>query len=227
MSKPYTWEEIKSFLKKELQKTKHIMTFGTIGSCNVETDIDTIITKKPSSKSSSFYKEIHNLFDKLDIYLKKSYKGNVVLNSPASRRASGYLLKKNKSNLFFDIMIYTSYPQIKNDWNWARFYHQKINDLLKKDYQLIKGKKEDLFGKKFMKKTYCDSIFLYVYQTNVIYSKLPEKLTIKIMNDSLDFLYRKKLGLRVSVAKNKNEIKKHFYALLDILDKINKKKKVK
>ena len=65
--KPYNWQEIKNFLDKELRKTKHILTFGTIGSCNIEHDIDLIITKKSSSKTSDFYKEIHILFDSLDI----------------------------------------------------------------------------------------------------------------------------------------------------------------
>lgn len=53
----YTWEEIESVLTKELKKTKHIMTFGTMGSCNIKHDIDTIITKKPRSKTSDFLKK--------------------------------------------------------------------------------------------------------------------------------------------------------------------------
>jgi len=53
MTKPYTWDEIKKLLSKELEKTKHMLTFGTIGSCDVENDVDIIITKKPKSKSSA------------------------------------------------------------------------------------------------------------------------------------------------------------------------------
>ncbi len=52
--KPYTWKEIRRVLEKELKKTRHIMTYGTIGSCNIEKDIDTIVTKKPGSKSEDF-----------------------------------------------------------------------------------------------------------------------------------------------------------------------------
>ena len=54
--KPYTWSEIKEFLEKDLKRTKHILTFGTIGSCNVEHDVDVIITKKPSSKTANLVK---------------------------------------------------------------------------------------------------------------------------------------------------------------------------
>ena len=53
-TRPYAWEDIKDFLVKELRKTKHIMTYGTIGSCDINHDIDTIITKKPASPSAEF-----------------------------------------------------------------------------------------------------------------------------------------------------------------------------
>ena len=66
-----TWEEVREFLVNELSKTKCIMTWGTIGSCNIEHDIDTIIAKKPSSPSADFYKEVHGIFDSLEVYLLK------------------------------------------------------------------------------------------------------------------------------------------------------------
>ncbi len=44
--KPYTWVEIEKVIREELRKTKHIMTVGTIGSCNINHDVDLIITKK-------------------------------------------------------------------------------------------------------------------------------------------------------------------------------------
>src|SRR3989344_1061419 len=81
MSKPYSWPEIKNFLAKELNSAKHIMTFGTIGSCNIEHDIDIIITKKPSSKSSAFYKEVHDLFNGVDTYLQKKHKAKMIRTS--------------------------------------------------------------------------------------------------------------------------------------------------
>lgn len=65
MTKSYTWEEIRAVLEKELNKTKHILTYGTIGSCNIEHDIDTIVTKKPDSKSSDFLKKFMFCLKKL------------------------------------------------------------------------------------------------------------------------------------------------------------------
>jgi len=71
--KKKSWKEIKEFLIGEMKKTKHIMTFGTIGSCDIERDIDLIITKKPGSGTADFYKEIHSFFDSMDNFVKKRY----------------------------------------------------------------------------------------------------------------------------------------------------------
>ena len=68
-----SWEEIRSIISKELRKSKHILTFGTIGSCNIKHDIDMIITKKSNSSSSSFYREVYNLYGSIDNYLKNKY----------------------------------------------------------------------------------------------------------------------------------------------------------
>ena len=61
-----SWDLIEDFLSEELNKTKHIMTFGTIGSLNVKHDIDLIITKNPNSSLKMFFEEIHNIFNTLD-----------------------------------------------------------------------------------------------------------------------------------------------------------------
>ena len=108
MVKPYTWGEIDGVLSKELKKTKHIMTYGTIGSLNVEHDIDTIITKKPRSKSADFYKEIHTLFDNVDKYLNKKYGVRAI-------RFSGYqpeflkLSEYRKDDIAFQTLIYAEF----------------------------------------------------------------------------------------------------------------------
>ena len=57
MTKPYTWDEIEYFLRKELSKTKHVMTFGTIGSRNIDHDIDLIITKNHNLLFLNFIKK--------------------------------------------------------------------------------------------------------------------------------------------------------------------------
>lgn len=226
MHKPYAWEEIREFLVKELNKTKHIMTFGTIGSHNVNNDIDTIITKEPKSKSSDFYKEIHKVFDELNNYLNKRYRARAICIS-ADEKTLKHVIKFRKNDLFFDLMVYTSYPQIENDWKWAMFYEDKIEDILFKGYSLLKGENSSLRNKEFIKKNYADSIFIYLYHGDMIHSHTPNKLFLKCMNYLFDFLYRKRLKLKSPVAKNEKQVREYFYRLCDILDKLNKRKRIR
>jgi len=225
MVKPYTWEEIKDFLIKELKKTKHIMTFGTIGSCNVEHDIDLIITKKPSSSSSGFYKEIHEVFDKINDYLKKKYNANLIRFSKMEEEIiNEYIGNAKKDDLLVHTMIYTSYPQMQKDWDWALFKDENIEEILKKNYVYLIGSLNDLFSREFMKENYYDPIFIYLYLGDKINSNYPEDLLVRTMNHSLDYLYRKRLKLKSPIAKNKEDIKKYFYELCDKLDELEKLK---
>lgn len=223
MTKSYTWKEIKSFLEKELKKTKTIMTFGTIGSCNVENDVDVIITKKPQAKSSSFFKEIHILLDKLDNYLKKKYLGRLI-RVPSTSYTEEFMELANYSSQDFVLhaLVYSSYPQMKKDWDWALFGGENLKQMLNKSYSCFFGKKEELFSKNFQKSLYAENIFLYVQlydRTNSNYSNF---LLLKVMNHYLDFLYRKRLNLKTPIIKNKKDIRKSIYRLGDILDKLNK-----
>jgi len=223
--KPYTWEEIKDFLIKELKKTKHIMTFGTIGSCNVEHDIDTIITKKPSSSSSEFYKEIHNLFDNINNYLMRKYGAKVIRFAQHEPEALRLSNAKNK-DLAFQVMIYTNYSQIERDWAWALFEEDNLQEILKKNYKCLIGNVNDLFSNEFQKRNYYEPVFTYLYFGDRINSHYPIKLFVQLMNQLFDYLFRKRLGLKPPVAKNEKEVREIFYNLCDILDKLNKEKEV-
>jgi len=215
--KKLTWEEIEDFLKDELMKTSHIMTFGTIGSRNLEHDIDTIITKKPDSKTSEFFKEIHALFENLDGYLNKKFKTKVIrfAHSTEEFLVKGYTQNKSIS---FHTMTYVSLPEIKLDWGWALSKNENIVNILKKDYNLLYGKIDDIFRKDFQKEKGYENLFIYLYLYDFLNSNLPEKLLLEIMNKSFEYLYKKRLGLDAPVARNREEIKKYFYKLCDILD---------
>lgn len=218
--KPYSWEEIKSVLKKELRKTKNIMTFGTIGSCNVEHDVDVMITKKPNSKTSDFYKEIHSLYEKLNKFLRKKYGAKLIqfaLLEPEILKLSKY----SGNDLALHTLIYTSYPQLESDWSWALSEGENINSILKDNYSCIFGSNSNLFEKSFNKKGRFDNVYLFLYWYDKIHSRYPENFLVEVMNYYFDFLYRKKLGLKTPHAKNVKEVKKHFYRLCDILDKMN------
>jgi hypothetical protein len=222
--KPYSWEEIEKILKEELNKTKHILTWGTIGSLNVEKDIDTIITKKPSSKLSDFYKEVHHIFDSINEYLKKKYKTNAIRFSFSGEEMLVRHIGDKGQGLAFHTMIYTNMPQLEEDWKWSMFKDERVDTLIKEDYICIKGSKEELFSKQFMKTDYYNSVLILLYLYDKINSQLPDKLLMEIMNHYYDYLYRKRLGLKAPQAKNTKEVRKYFYDLCDIIDKLRAEK---
>ena len=223
MVESYTWEEIGNFLSERLRKTNHIMTFGTIGSHNLEQDVDVIITKKPTSKTSDFYKEIHNLFESLDNYLNKKFKTRVIRFSHSAEEflIKGYI--KNKS-IFFHTMVYVSFPQIELDWSWAISKNENITNLFKKNYSIFYGKIDSLFRKDFQRENGHENLFIFLYLYDFLNSNLPEKLLLEIMNKSFEYIYKKRLGLDTPIARNREEAKKYFYELCDKLDELEKLK---
>lgn len=222
--RPYTWNEIKRFLIKELKKTKHIMTFGTIGSCNIERDIDTIITKKPESSIKNFFKEIHNLFDNVDNYLSEKYGAHVIRFSTSEEEFSILgLMKDNERNLAFHGMIYITYPEMERDWNWALFEDDNLEKILKGNYDCLIGSVEDLFSDAFQKKSYYDPIFIFLYKYDKINSYYPKKIFLRAMNSYFDYILRKRLGLKTLVANEEKQVRDIFYGLCDILDELNSK----
>ncbi|MEK6873456.1 MAG: hypothetical protein AABW91_01315 [Nanoarchaeota archaeon] len=224
-NRPYTWEEIKIFLEKELKKTKHIMTFGTIGSCDVSKDIDLIITKKPNSSIEKFYIELHRIFDNLDNHLVNKYKARAIIFSTSSEQDSLlYVSKYGKNDLAFHTMVYITYPQMQKDWAWALFPNDNLKDILMGHYICIIGDKKDIFYPEFQKGNYYDSIFNFIYLYDKINSHCPKEFLIKYMNHAFDYIYRKRLGLKAPVVKNEKDVKKYFYQLCVILDKLSKEK---
>ncbi|MCK5321153.1 hypothetical protein KAJ38_01115 [Candidatus Pacearchaeota archaeon] len=224
--RPYTWQEIKEFLVKELEKTKHIMTFGTIGSCDVEKDVDLIITKKVKSKTSSFYKEIHELFEKVNKYLNRRYSSKLV-RFPGVSFIPEFesLFNYTKNDLAFHTMIYCSYPQIEKDWQWALFEDEILKDMFVNHYDCFFEDKNKLFLNEFGNSNYADNISLYLAFYDRINTIYDEKFLTEVMNYYFDYLFRKRLGLKSPIAKNKKDVKRIFYVLCDILDELNSKKK--
>ena len=222
MPKPYTWNEIKNFLEIELKKTKHIMTFGTIGSCDIAHDIDIIITKKPFSKSSDFYKEVHAIYGSLNEYL------NIKCGAKAVRfynLADENFLKilgvvKNE-DLLVHTMIYSSLPQIEIDW--AGTHGSNIKKTLSSSYTCLLGEPKDIFSKKFMKKGKYDGAYNFVYHSDRTNSNLEEEKLVKFMNGLFDYIFRKILLKKPEFGKDKEEIREIFYKICDLLDEMSKK----
>lgn len=222
MKKSYNWEEIRNFLVKELNKSQHILTFGTIGSLNVEHDIDVIITKKTSSKTSDFYREIHSLFNHLDKYLKKRHRVKVIrLPSISYKEELLKLSNYKKGDLVFHSMIYTSYPQIERDWNWALFEGEKVREILINNYKCLTGNVKDISSKEFQNSLYADPIFIFLNLYDRINSNYSEKMLVKVMSSYYDFLYRKKLKLPTPIIKDRRDVERIFYLLCDKADSLH------
>ncbi len=222
MAKPYTWEEIKKVLKKELQKSKHILTYGTIGSCEINNDIDTIITKKPESKSSEFYGEVHKLFEKIDAYLREKYSCKLIRTSRFSDEEETKALGKfNLKDLNFQVMTYVSLSQIKKHWYADLAPNENLKDILDCHHKLIFGNKENIFKENF-KKNYYDYLFIRLNDSDRINSNFKNSFLIERMNKLFDFILRKRLSEKPISAKNLTEVKKIFYKICDRLDRLEK-----
>ena len=219
MTKTYAWEEIKSKLKTELQKTKHILTYGTIGSCNMEHDIDTIITKKPQSSSSDFFREIHNLFDVIDDFLQKKYKARLIRTSRFSdEEETKYIAKFEENDLVFQVLTYTSFKQIKMHWYADLAPNKKVEDIIKSHYSCILGNVDDLFKSDF-KINKNEELFIRLNDSDRINSHFPKEFLVSRMNVLFDFILRKRLHQNPISSKSEIEVRKVFYQICDALDK--------
>lgn len=217
-SQKYKWEEVKKILVKRLKGTKHILTFGTIGSCNLEKDIDLIITKKKEASTKEFYLEVHSVFDCIDNYLNKKYNSGAFVFSSSTEQILFERFQK-KGKIAFHTMIYTSLNQILKDWGWSLEEGLDIKKILLENYNCLIGETKDILKENFLQKTSLDHMFIFLYLYDRICSRLPNKLFVKIMQEHMEYLYKKRLGLKLPTIKTPKDAKKVFYELCDIIDK--------
>ncbi len=217
-TKEHTWKEIEDVLIKELKKTKHIMSFGTIGSCDVEKDIDLIIPKKPKSRPVDFYKEIHGLFDKLNNFLKKKYNKKLIRFSHfITEKEVLKIGKYQKGDLALHTMLYLSWFDIKTNWTLTNNFD--VRKFFVKNYKIFFGNLKDLFKKEFQQKGESDLVFKKIVNMDRINSNYPLDFLIECM----DFLYNyisKHYGTnRKFKSKNRMEVRENFYKVCDELEK--------
>ena len=213
-----SWDIIKFFLEKELKSTNHILTFGTIGSCNIEHDVDLIVTKKSQSKTSDFYKEFNQLIESLDNYLKNYNSKAIIFYTMMEEEFLRYLDVYKKQDVGLHLMVYFSFPQIKIDWAGAQDID--LGKLFKEDYNCLWGGVNDLFNSKFQDSNPLDATYNFLFQINK--SKYyPKEFRFNYMKKILDYLSRKRLKIKPVVVGNEDEIDKKFYLFCDELDKIN------
>ncbi len=223
--KKLKWEDIELIIARLLSQSKTILTFGTIGSKNLNHDIDVIITKRKEAKSNDFYFEIHTLFDDLDKKLKKRYGVHAIrFTKSYEQEVIEFFNKREKGNVYLHTNIYCSYNQIKLDWSCVLSPDDRVKSLLINNCKYISGKVDDLFSNNFNKKSYYDYLFNFISYYDKIQARYPNDLLIKSMQKSLSYLFRKRLNLVTPQVKNINDCKQAIYLLCSIIDKLNEQK---
>ncbi|MGV8171736.1 MAG: hypothetical protein ACP5OA_03530 [Candidatus Woesearchaeota archaeon] len=214
----YSWTDIEPYLADSLSKTKHIMTFGTIGSRNVENDIDIIITKKPEAKLSGFYREIHKLFTDLNQYMNDNYGCNALKFVKLCHQDEAlYLSGYKPGDLALHVMTYVSYPQLSKDWNWALGPTDDVKSLLG-SYNSILGEKDMIYSEKFSKSQTNEHLILNLSQLDAINLKYPEELFLKKTNHSYRYVM-KYANIDFNPITTREEAVNRFYELCDLLEK--------
>jgi hypothetical protein len=220
MTKSYTWAEVKNVLIAELEKTQHILTCSTIGSCNINHDIDTIITKKSSSSSKHFFQEVHQLLGAIDKYLTKKHSCRLIRACRFSDEEEiRHISRFSKGDLVFHVLTYVSFSQIEKHWHTDLGPGEDVETILNGSVFLL-GEKTDLYKKSF-KNNKCDYLFIRLNDSDRINAHFPDKLLISRMNILFDFILRKRLGMEFVPGKTKSEIKERFYEVCEILDRVN------
>jgi hypothetical protein len=212
--------DIEQMLAKELAKTKSILTFGTIGSKNLEKDVDIIVTKKPNVSSSDYYAELHNLFDSLNYNLRKNYGRKVICFSNFTHEAEiKKLAKYKKGDILLHTMSFVSLPQMKYDWARALRPTDSMESLLSK-YQTIVGNKSDLFNGEFTIQREYDNLHHYMNGMDRFNSSIKDKHIVEVTNMLCHYI-SKNAHITPMYAKTVEEARNNFYCLADLLDKKN------
>lgn len=195
------------------------MTFGTIGSLDVNKDIDIIVTKKPNSKSSALFKELHQLFSALDRYLQNCFGSRLICVPRLDHEEDVKIIaKKTTKDIVFHLMVHLSYPSIEMDWVPALTTSRDVARLIDDKFVFIKGSKQDIFSKAFSRAKKYDGLFIYMHNMDRVNSNYGEKEMLRVMNHLFDYIMRKRLGLKTMKAQSRKEARDIFYRICDILD---------
>ncbi|MDD5331783.1 MAG: hypothetical protein PHE43_03100 [Candidatus Nanoarchaeia archaeon] len=217
------WEDVEAFLKEDLKKCSYIQTYGTIGSVNIQHDIDLIITKKPEATIEDFFKEIHEHFDRLNDHLVSTFGKKVVKFSRLSHQEEVlHIGNYEEGDIALHVMNHISLPQLKDYWDSCLERTQRIEDILKKEYKLFLGKIDMIFSEQFSKPGRYDYLFTYMNELDRINSNYPSEIYLKSMNKLFEYAQKRIGDTSIRLAKNKEEVRDCFYDLARKLDNLIK-----
>jgi len=224
----YDWNVIESYLKEQLKDTKTILTAGTIGSRNLNHDIDLVIIKRPEAKRSDHYKEIHKICDGLDAYLRDNFgKKLIKFTKLAQQEEYLYLGKYAPGDLALHTLPYASLDHMVQIWAPDLKPDESVEDIVRKEYNPLFGSKEQIFSLEFKQRKPYDGIALKMDEQDRTNANFPEELVVNGSNHLFRFV-AKHLGIENKyVAENKAQVREYFYQLLDKIDEKNKFEKNK
>lgn len=183
--------------------------------------------KKPKSNSSDFFKEIHSLFEKINEYLLKKYSCKLIRTSRFSDEEETKKIGNfSKNDLVFQVLTYVSFSQIEKHWYADLAPDESLGFILNKSYKLIIGDVSDLYRKDFKSNSY-DYLFIRLNDSDRINSNFEERFLISRMNILFDFIFRKRLDKKFTLAKTKEDVKKVFYDLCNQIDELEQEKNFK
>ncbi len=221
MVKSYMWKEIEDVIASSLVKTKHILTFGTIGSKNVENDIDCLIMKKKNSSTKNFYKEIHSIFDTVNNYLEKKYEARAIcFPHSGSQHEILHCANYKGDDLAFHVLIYNSLDQLTKAWTSDLCEDESIRDILETHYQCMVGKTEDLFNAVlFEEQYYYSNLCSFLWQYNRCNSHFDDELLMETSKGHMDYIVRKRLQEQPLEINSAQDVRAAFYHACDMIDK--------
>ncbi len=217
MEIPYTWQDIEDLIRPELDHCGAIQTFGTIGSRNLEHDIDIIITKEPGAKSSDFYRQIHNVYDTIDTYVRQQGRKLIRFTCLDHEMDVCHIGGWEPGDLRLHTMTYVSLPQMRKDWAVPLGEELEVEDVLDKEYIPIKGSKEDIFSRGFSKGNRNDHRILKLSDGDRVHSNYPEKLMVDAMNHIFRYV-SKHAKIEEVLATSKEDVRECMYRIADALE---------
>ncbi|HIH31886.1 TPA: hypothetical protein HA235_04200 [Candidatus Woesearchaeota archaeon] len=214
----YSWRDIDTILKEELQNKDSIAIFAVIGSKDINHDIDIIAIKNPEIKSSEYVSQIHELLDNTNNRLNDKYGKKLIRFSCFNNQEEAlHLGKYDNGDLALHLMTYPSYQQMILDWTPDINSNANMEEILKKS-TILKGDLNSIDYLKTQERGKHANIYQKINDCDITNSNYEDKLCLKKMNELFRYIGKNiRLGKEYS-AKTLLESRKILYEILDKMD---------
>lgn len=215
---PFQWGDIEPLVINQLSYKNSISFFATIGSRNIERDIDIISIKNPNAKNSQYLRDIHSLLDILNEWIHYSYDRKIVKFSRfINQEESLHLGDYKDGDLALHLMSYPCYEQFKNIWLADVPSTVDVYNLLKNSKKM-KGDIETIKYLMSQPKKEHDSLLYKLQECDKIHSNYDETLLLKCMNETYRYIQKHIKSDNYKYATNTQETREIMYEIADMLE---------